>query len=102
MKLRTADALQDFLDRGLILRRKELTEYKFLLDGSSTRLDRRDALLRGGVTLLYAHWEGYVKNAATAYLDFLSYQRLRYEELATNFLALAARRILRRAGATNL
>ena len=100
MKLRTAEDVDDFLARDLIWRKKELTEFKFLLDGARSRLDRRDALIRAGVTLLYAHWEGYVRGAAKAYLEFLSYQRLRYDELATNFLALASRGIVRKVGAT--
>jgi hypothetical protein len=101
VKLRAADDVHEFLDRDLIWRKKELTEFKFLLATARTRGDRRDALLRAGVTLLYAHWEGYVRAAARAYLEFLSFQRLRYDELTANFLALASRSLLRRAGATD-
>jgi hypothetical protein len=100
MRLRTVDDVQGFLDGDLIWRKKELTQFKFLLDASQARADRRDLLLRAGVTLLYAHWEGYVKATAVAYLEFLSFQRLRYDELAYNFLALASRKLVRRAGVT--
>jgi hypothetical protein len=101
MKLRTSAAIIDYLDGDLIWRKKELTQFKFLLDASGGRLDRRDALLRAGLTLLYAHWEGFVKSAARGYLAFLAYQRLKYRELAPNFIALSARTLLRGASASD-
>ncbi len=97
MKLHTEAQLCDFIDADLIWRKKELTQFKFLLEGSTNREDRRVALLRSAVTLLYAHWEGFIKAAGLAYLEYVSVQRLRFEELAPHFLALAARRILNAA-----
>jgi hypothetical protein len=101
MRIRTIDEIIDVLDADLIWRKKELTQFRFLLDDARLRPDRRDVMLRAGVTLLYAHWEGYVKTAATSYLTFVSFQRLKYDELAHNFVALGARSMLRRAGATD-
>ena len=101
MKIRTQAELSDFLASDLIWRKKELTEYRFLLAGARNRADRHGALLRGSVTLLYAHWEGFVKSASVAYLSYVSFQRLRLRELAPNFLALASRGLLRQGGAAN-
>lgn len=44
---------------------------------------------------------GFVKNAATAYIEFVDRQNLRYEELASNFVALAMKRKLNDAQETN-
>ncbi len=56
---------------------------------SSASLDREAVLVRSLVALLYAHWEGFVRNAGLCYLQYLSPRRLRYSELASNFVALS-------------
>jgi len=94
MKVRTETQLFDLIDAELIWRKKELTQFKFLLEDAAKREDRRTALLRSATTLLYAHWEGFIKEAGSAYLEFVAAQRLRYEELSPPFLALAARKML--------
>lgn len=38
--------------------------------------------------MLYAHWEGFVKAAATAYLQYVSLRGLKLEELKSNYIAL--------------
>jgi len=91
MSIRTADDVNRALADEFIWRKKELTALKFLVEAPNTSADRRAALLRGGVALLYAHWEGFIKAAGRVYIEFLKYQRLPYEQLAPNFLALAAR-----------
>lgn len=51
--------------------------------------------------MLYAHWEGFVKSAASAYLEFIAMQKLPNKELAKNFLAISARKVLRNASESN-
>ncbi|WP_295883817.1 MAE_28990/MAE_18760 family HEPN-like nuclease [uncultured Thiohalocapsa sp.] len=101
MKIRTESQLADAIDQDLIWRKKELTQLKFLLDAAAGRGDRESTVLRGAVTLLYAHWEGFVKFAALAYLEYIAAQRLRFDELAPALLALAARSKLNAAANAN-
>ena len=44
--------------------------------------------------LLYAHWEGFIKNATMAYVNFVNSQRLRYDELASCFITFGVKRRL--------
>lgn len=90
MSVRTAEELSDSLSADLIWRKKELTILKKLVDAGTP--DRKAMLLRSLVALLYAHWEGFIKNASSRYLEYLSNRRLRYNELTSNFVALGYRR----------
>jgi len=98
MRIRTRSELTDRLDEDLALRKVELSAVKGEVD--TAREERRSALIRAGVALLYAHWEGFVKQAATLYLNYVSMQGLRYDELAANFLGVAIKRALDEAADT--
>ncbi|MFQ3247704.1 MAG: hypothetical protein ACI9SP_004363 [Arenicella sp.] len=89
MKLRTLDNLQDHLDSDFSWRIKEISDIK--LSAKSAISNRQNTLIRAGVPLLYAHWEGFVKNSAEAYINFVAFQRLKLGELSCNFAAIAAR-----------
>jgi hypothetical protein len=57
-------------------------------------------MTRAGVALLYAHWEGFVKAAATLYLEFVCMQRCENSTLADNMLAIVLRSRLQAAQAS--
>lgn len=46
-------------------------------------------VMRAGIALIYAHWEGFVKEATTMYLKYVARRRSRYVELKPCFVALA-------------
>lgn len=95
MKVRTAEELSDRLAEDLIWRKKELTVLKALL--TTARPDRKGPLLRALVALVYAHWEGFIKNTSHRYLEYLAERRLLYSELASNFVAISLRNQLSEA-----
>lgn len=99
MNIRTEEHLQDALARDLIWRKKEISVLRSLLARATP--DRLPTLLRASVALVYAHWEGFIKTASLSYLEFLHFRRLKFSELAPNFVALSARSILRRGSAAN-
>jgi hypothetical protein len=101
MKIRTLEDLNQRLTEDLIWRKKEISDLKSLIETRNFSTSKHNALLRSGVTLLYAHWEGYIKTAATSYLEFVAQQKLTYEDLAINFVALAMKTKLNQVTETN-
>ncbi len=99
-KIRTPEQLYDILDEQITWRKKELADLKSMVEARSAP-ERTNCLIRCGITLLYAHWEGFVKEAAEAYLIFINTQRLSYKDLAPNFIALGMRKRLNEAFETN-
>ena len=68
-----------------------MSDLRFLIDGAANNRIRQVVLIRAGVALLYAHWEGFVKAVAQLYLEFVAMQRCRNADLADNILAIALR-----------
>ncbi|MFJ4046803.1 MAE_28990/MAE_18760 family HEPN-like nuclease [Microbacterium sp. NPDC089987] len=87
MKIRTSEELVDRIDSDLVWRRAELTAF-YGAAASASRIVQT-ALLRGSVALLYAHWEGFVKEAAYYYLCFLASKRLKTEQLRAEIAGLS-------------
>jgi hypothetical protein len=87
MRARTLDELSRFLRDDLAWRRKENS----VLRAAAIRSEagKKQALLRGAVAVLYAHWEGFVKTAYTVYLDYVRMRKLRNCDLRHELLSLA-------------
>jgi hypothetical protein len=97
MSASTLEELQDALDDNIQWRRLELLAIKnqiASLDGRTAATPRGRGLLRSGVALLYAHWEGYTKEACQSYLDFVAIRRLKYGELSDSFVLASLQRIV--------
>ncbi|MEA1945717.1 MAG: MAE_28990/MAE_18760 family HEPN-like nuclease [Thermodesulfobacteriota bacterium] len=92
MSIRTIDDLSDKLARELIWRKKELSDLKYYIGLTPPDSTRQKVLGRCGVAILYAHWEGFVKLAGRYFLEFITMQRLRNEELHPNLLTLFMRK----------
>jgi len=88
-KLRTAALLQDALDDDFAWRLKEIHDLRLAARSSDPSSQR--TFVRAGVALLYAHWEGFVKTAAEAYVNFLACQALPYRSLRRCLAALGLR-----------
>lgn len=88
MKIRTLEMLSDSLAEDLSWRKKELSDLKFMVSQPSLSISRKKVVSRSGITILYAHWEGFVKKASGHYLEFVRMQRLKNNELSNNFICL--------------
>lgn len=68
--MQTPEALDKKLQRELGWRKKELLVVEAQIRHAE-ETDRLNTALRSGIVLLYAHWEGFIKRVASAYLDFV-------------------------------
>ncbi|MFM2432950.1 MAG: hypothetical protein RLZZ511_4164 [Cyanobacteriota bacterium] len=101
--IRTLEQLSDSLAEEFAWRKKELSALKSLIESGSTTTNpnKERLLLRSGVTILYAHWEGFIKAVGSDYLEFVSQQQLNYSELSSCFVALAFKDRLNQINETN-
>lgn len=99
MKVRTSENLSDEIDRIVGWRMKELAAIKLRVLAEKDKDET--IVVRASVPLLYAHWEGIVKEIAKKYLEFVSNQEKKYGELKPNFLTLSIRENLKKAGEAN-
>ncbi len=91
-RLQTQNQLQDFLDAEFGWRIKEISALKAAVKSSPYISEQ--TLVRASIALLYAHWEGFIKSAATAYVTYVNNQGLSYSELQTCFVVLGFKKTL--------
>ena len=65
---------------------KEISDLKAAVGRADANLRR--VLLRGLVTICYAHWEGYVRFAARKYLEYVALRNFQYGEINRQFLRI--------------
>jgi hypothetical protein len=97
MSIQTLLDLQQAMADESAWRKKELHVIKSLVV-TNEHTHNLDLYIRSGVTLLYAHWEGFVKEIGRLYLEFVGRRRLKHDQLSQGFLAMAIGRLLRSAG----
>ena len=83
MKFRTDSELQTYLDEEFAWRLQEIDLLKTTVRRASNGYCR--TLMRAGLPLVYAHWEGFVKAGAEAMLCFVALSGKTYRELAPCF-----------------
>lgn len=94
MKVTSEDSLINKIEKDSASRKKELTYVKLRVsqaNGESVKYEIRSAIL-----LLYAHWEGSIKNISERYLCYISYLGKDFASLAPNFYVLQAKRCIKK------
>jgi hypothetical protein len=82
-QVRTPDDFSAAITSDLTWRIREISDFR----AAVRRMDAayRPSVLRAGVPLIYAHWEGHVVFVARAYVDFLATRRPTYGTLQSSF-----------------
>ncbi|EBA06588.1 hypothetical protein SSE37_10043 [Sagittula stellata E-37] len=75
--------MQTALDREMAWRIKEIGVFKV---GAGSNGPQRKPFIRAGVALLYAHWEGFIKNSSEIYLSYVESRALPYRDLKSCFV----------------
>lgn len=83
MKVRSVDELEDYISKEYAWRRKELTNIRNT--ALSSRNSMKNLLLKASVSILYSHWEGFIKNISIAFCEYLNSQGFKYQDLKPNF-----------------
>jgi hypothetical protein len=87
--LRTLNQLYDIIAKEYTWRITELSNFRSMI--LAAKGEAQKGLIRGGVTLLYAHWEGYVKRCADFYYEYVGNQNCKIEELSDCFVSIVLR-----------
>ncbi|WP_067899941.1 MAE_28990/MAE_18760 family HEPN-like nuclease [Nocardia vaccinii] len=95
MKIRTVDQLFDRIADDQAWRKKEMSI--FAAQAAQSRGAVQAALIRPMVALLYAHWEGFIKNSIHFYLLYLSSLNLPLDDLRDEIVAVCMRNRIRAA-----
>lgn len=89
MAIHTLEELESSLTEDLKWRKQEMFVFEHLL--AQAREHETPSLLRAGLALIYAHWEGFIKTAGSYYLEYISRQKLKLGELRPEIAAVALR-----------
>lgn len=91
MKIRSKSELFDYLDNDISWRKKEIINI-----ANTIKNDRHEhtryIFLRAGILLVYAHWEGFIKNASIAYITYIQHLGHDINNLSINFKAMYAQK----------
>lgn len=83
MKCKTYEKFQDAIDYDSAWRTKELINIKQLICNTDDKI-----LIKAGFALLSAHLEGFLKEAAKIYINYVCSQSIPLSCLNTNFIAM--------------
>jgi len=86
---RTLELLYDAIEAEYAWRITELSNFRSSVLSAIGKA--QDGMIRAGVALLYAHWEGFVKKTADLYYSFVRYQKCTLFELNDCFVSIALR-----------
>lgn len=75
--------LTQILTNDRTWRIREISDLKVVI--KRTDLTGQRVLLRGLVAICYAHWEGYVRNASSKFLEHIALRKYKYVQLERQF-----------------
>lgn len=85
IKIKNVEQLEEILMGDLAWRKKEMLSLKLLIEKDKVN---EPILLRAGMALLCAHFEGFIKKASNCYIGYVAEQKLKYKELKNSFAAI--------------
>ena len=87
----TIDELYKKLDDDLSWRKTKISRLYSMLDHDKNNV----TLLESIILMLYAHWEGYIKNIAKLYLQYVSNKKITHNNLLDNFICISTKTLVK-------
>lgn len=97
MKIRSLEELEDKLESDLSWRKKEILSLKILID--SDKINQK-ILLRAGIALLCAHFEGFIKVASNYYIVYVANKKIKAEDIINTLVAIKMNKKIKQCGGT--
>ena len=94
MKSRSDEKLIFELTTALSNRKKEITDFYMYIQGCQSS-GIAEILNKSFILLLYAHWEGFIKEYTIKYFSFIISQKLVLSKLTENFLLIYLKSLLK-------
>ena len=94
MKSRPDEKLIFELTTALSNRKKEITDFYMYIQGCQSS-GIAEILNKSFIILLYAHWEGFIKEYTIKYFSFIISQKLVLSKLTENFLLIYLKSLLK-------
>ena len=85
IRIKDVEQLEEILMADLAWRKKEMLALRILVENDSTN---EHILIRAGMALLCAHFEGFIKKASNCYIVYVSEQKIAYKDLINSFTVL--------------
>lgn len=98
-KIHTLEQLDDKISEESSWRMHELTTARRITQQAHG--SAQIASLRSGVLILYAHWEGWIKNVSQLYIRYVNTKKYRLEQLSPAFLGNAIKTRIAASQAAN-
>ncbi|MDJ0598984.1 MAG: MAE_28990/MAE_18760 family HEPN-like nuclease [Crocosphaera sp.] len=83
------EKFEETLQKDLAWRKKEVSDLWLLCQEKNI-----EVILKSFLLILYAHWEGFIKQSSKSYLIFISENKLKHKELALNFKAITLKGVI--------
>ncbi|NJL59075.1 MAG: hypothetical protein HC887_04920, partial [Desulfobacteraceae bacterium] len=89
MKVRSKEELIDCLNESSKPRKRELISLNEMI--GKGRKHEKIIACRSAIMLSYAHWEGFVKEGAIAYVSYVAFKAPFLDKVKANFQAIACK-----------
>lgn len=86
-KIRSKSDLIDSFTEETSWRKRDLNRLKFDIEKVQKKETLLDYNLRIGISMLYAHWEGWIKSLGELYISYLNSKSIPLSEVSDNLLA---------------
>jgi hypothetical protein len=98
LKIRTIEELEDKLESDLSWRKKEILSLKLLIDSDEIN---KKILLRSGIALLCAHFEGFIKNSSNYYIIYVSNLKIKSNYIINTLVAIKIKNSIKSCSETD-